>query len=55
MTAGNLRGHIPAYVEWSGSEAIRVARHWMGLLTFWIAGARAVAGESRRGGAARSA
>lgn len=55
MTAGNLRGHIPAYVERSGFEAIRVAGHWMGLLTFWVAGSGAVAGDGGRGDAGRSA
>lgn len=37
MTAANLRGEIPAFLQRSGFQAIEVRGRWMGLLTFWVA------------------
>lgn len=37
MTAANLRGEIPAFLQGSGFGTFEKRGHWMGLLGFWIA------------------
>lgn len=37
MTAGNLRGEIPAFLQRSGFGAVEVRGRWMHLLAFWVA------------------
>lgn len=37
MTAGNLRGEVPAYLARAGFVQVRRAGRWYGLLSFWTA------------------
>lgn len=45
MTAGNLRGEIPAFLDQNGFASVQTKGRWMQLLTFWVARKASSQGE----------
>lgn len=45
MTAGNLRGEIPAFLQRNGFGSVQMQGRWMQLLAFWVARSGSTQGE----------
>lgn len=45
MTAGNLRGEIPAFLQRNGFGSVEMQGRWMQLLAFWVARSGSTQGE----------